>query len=327
MYKNLKVLDVHGHVTAPADYFSYAASLMAANGPQRKLQIPDEVMEESQQRHLKQLDDRQVDVQLIGPRPYANFMWTRPHIQKLWCRGSNDLIAQACRLHPDRLIGMAQLPQNAELDMSHCTAELERCVKEYGFAGGYINPDPDGKRGAPGVNDPYWYPIYEKAIELNVPLMIHPAGNLDPRVEVLNANYQINNVLEEYLATQLYSRTDVFDRFPELRIIICHCGGSLDRWIKTDPHMGQKDLSKNLYFDTCAHDIPFLKAAFRQRGVDQMLFGTEVPGSGGAPRPENGRPADDLLPVIDKIEFLSDDDKVKIFNTNAKKVVPALAKF
>jgi predicted TIM-barrel fold metal-dependent hydrolase len=327
MYKNLKVLDVHGHVTAPADYFSYAASLMAANGPQRKLQIPDEVMEESQQRHLKQLDDRQVDVQLIGPRPYANFMWTRPHIQAHWCRGSNDLIAQACRLHPDRLIGMAQLPQNAEIDTSNCVAELERCVKEHGFAGGYINPDPDGRKTAPGVNDPYWFPIYEKAIELNVPLMIHPAGSFDQRVEVLNANYQINNVLEEYLATQLYSRTDVLDRFPELRIIVCHCGGTLDRWIKTDPHMGQKDYSKNLYFDTCAHDIPFLEGAFKQRGVDQMLFGTEVPGSGGAPRPENGRPADDLLPVIDKIEFLSDADKVKIFNTNAKKVVPALAKF
>ncbi|MBV8083823.1 MAG: amidohydrolase, partial [Chloroflexi bacterium] len=220
------------------------------------------------------------------------------------------------------------LPQNAEsADTKNCAAELQRAVQELGFAGGYINPDPDGKRTAPGVNDPYWYPIYEKAIELNVPLMIHPAGSLDPRVEVLNANYQINNVLEEYLATQLYSRTDVFERFPQLRVIVCHCGGSLDRWIKTDPHMGQKDYSKNLYFDTCAHDIPFLEAAFAQRGVDQMLFGTEVPGSGGAPRPESGRPADDLLPIIDKLPSLTDDDKVKIFNGNAKKVVPALAKF
>jgi len=327
MYKNVKVLDVHGHISTPPDYFAYAASIMAANGPQRKLAIPDELLEKSQQRHLEQLDDRQVDVQLIGPRPYANFMWMRPHLQALWARGTNDLIAQACRLHPDRLLGMAQLPQNAFEDTKSCAAELERCVKEYGFAGGYINPDPDGKRSAPGVNDPYWYPIYEKAVELNVPLMIHPAGSLDPRVEPLNANYQINNVLEEYLATQLYSRTDVFDKFPTLRVIVCHCGGSLDRWIKTDPHMGQKDLSKNLFFDTCAHDEPFLQAAFAQRGVDQMLFGTEVPGSGGAPRPENGRPADDLLPVLDKLPGLTEADKLKIFNGNAKKVVPALAKF
>ena len=70
---------------------------------------------------------------------------------------------------------------------------------------------------------------------------------------------------------------------------------------------------------TCAHDESFLEAAFKQRGVDQMLFGTEVPGSGGAPRPETGRPADDLLPIIGKIAFLTHEDKVKVFNTNAKK--------
>jgi predicted TIM-barrel fold metal-dependent hydrolase len=326
MYKNVKVLDVHGHVTTPPDFFAHAASIMAANGPDRKLSIPDELMEAAQQRHLKQLDDRQVDVQLIGPRPYANFMWTRARLQMAWCRATNDVIAQACRLHPDRLLGMAQLPQNAELDMSHCVPEFERCIKELGFVGAYINPDPDGMRGAPGLNDPYWYPIYEKAQELDVPLMVHPAGSRDPRVEALNANYQINNVLEEYLATQLLTRTDVFDKFPNLKVVVCHCGGSLDRWIKTDPHMGQRDTSKNLFFDTCAHDVSFLRAAFEQRGVSQMLFGTEVPGSGGAPRPESGRPADDLLPVIDKLEILSEADKMAVFHDNPKRVFPRMGK-
>ena len=324
MYKNVKVLDVHGHVSTPPEYFAHAAFLMAANGGDRKLQIPKERLEEAQQRHLKELDERSVDVQLIGPRPFANFMWQRPHVQAAWCRATNDTIHQACQLHPDRLLGMAQLPQNAEIETSNCVPELERCVKEYGFVGAYINPDPDGQRTAPGLNDPYWYPIYEKAQQLNVPVMIHPAGSRDTRIEVLNANYQVNNVVEEYIATQLFSRTDVFDRFPTLKVIICHCGGSLDRWIKTDPHMGQRDTSKNLFFDTCAHDVSFLRAAFEQRGVSQMLFGTEVPGSGGAPRPETGRPADDLVPVIDKLETLSEQDKIKVFHDNPKRVFPKM---
>ena len=46
----------------------------------------------------------------------------------------------------------------------------------------------------------------------------------------------------------------MFERFPELRVIVCHCGGGLDRFTKTDPHLPQKDLSKNLFFDTCAYD-------------------------------------------------------------------------
>jgi len=325
MYKNVKVLDVHGHVSSPPDYFAYAAGIMAANGPDRKLNISDELLAKSQDNHLKQLDDRQVDVQLIGPRPYANFMWTRPAIQTAWCKATNDLIAQCCRLNPKRFLGMAQLPQNAEsADTKNCAAELQRAVQELGFAGAYINPDPDGLRTAPGLNDPYWYPIYETAVRLNVPLMVHPAGSRDRRVEALNANYQINNVVEEYLATQLLTRTDIFDKFPDMKVVVCHCGGSLDRWIKTDPHMGQRDVSKNLFFDTCAHDVAFLEAAFKQRGVDQMLFGTEVPGSGGAPRPESGRPADDLVPVIDKLEILSEQDKIKVFHENPKRVFPRM---
>jgi 4-oxalmesaconate hydratase len=51
-----------------------------------------------------------------------------------------------------------------------------------------------------------------------------------------------------------------------------------------------------------------------------MLFGTEAPGSGGSPRPDTGRPSDDLFPVIDSLEFLSHEDKLKIFHKNPLKV-------
>jgi 4-oxalmesaconate hydratase len=51
-----------------------------------------------------------------------------------------------------------------------------------------------------------------------------------------------------------------------------------------------------------------------------MMFGTEFPGSGGAARPDTGKPSDDVLPVIDSLPFLSSEDKIKIFNKNALKV-------
>ena len=38
------------------------------------------------------------------------------------------------------------------------------------------------------------------------------------------------------------SHGDVFARFPELKVIICHCGGALDRFVPTDHHLAQKDL-------------------------------------------------------------------------------------
>jgi predicted TIM-barrel fold metal-dependent hydrolase len=326
MYNGTKVLDVHGHLSTPPEFFAHAALLLAANSPVRELTIPDERMAGPQENHLKVLDERSVDVQLIGPRPFAQFLWARPHVQAAWARATNNAIAQAVRMHPDRFLGMAHLPQHSEIETSNCVPELERAVKELGFVGAYIDPDPGGQQQTPGVHEPYWYPLYEAAQRLNVALMVHPTGTMDRRVEVLPHNYQVASVVEEYIATQLFMRTDIFDKFPELRVIICHCGGSLDRWIKTDPHMGQRDTSKNLFFDTCAHDEGFLSAAFGQRGVDQMLFGTEAPGSGGAKRPETGRPADDLVPVIAGLPGLTEEDKLKVFNGNAKKVFPQLAK-
>jgi predicted TIM-barrel fold metal-dependent hydrolase len=130
----------------------------------------------------------------------------------------------------------------------------------------------------------------------------------------------MNNYLEEFVAMQLYSHSNVFEAFPKLRIVICHCGGGLNRFIPTDHHVGQKDLRNNIYYDCCAYDVNFLAAAIKQRGVDQMLFGTESPGSGGAVRPETGRPSDDLVPVVDSLEFLTAEDKLKIFQKNPLRV-------
>jgi Amidohydrolase len=106
---------------------------------------------------------------------------------------------------------------------------------------------------------------------------------------------------------------DVFERFPDLRVLVCHCGGALDRFIKSDPPPGPEDLSRNLFFDTNVLDLDFLEAAIKQQTPAQMCFGTDVPGSGRAGRPETARPEDDLVPVISSYPFLTEDDKVAIF--------------
>ncbi len=319
MYNGIKVIDVHGHMSTPPEFRAHIANNVALNTPS-KLQLSDERLETALQRHLQVMDERNIDVQLVGPRPVAMWHWMRPFLQENWTRVTNDVIAQSVRLHPDRFVGMAQLPQSPyDKDTRHCAVELERCVKELGFVGAYLNPDPGGQKTVPGVNDEFWYPLYEKAQELGAVLMVHPSASYDRRLEVIPHNYQINNVTEEYIAMMLYQHTRVFDDFPRLKIVICHCGGGLQRFIPTDHHLG-RDFPDNLFFDTCAYDTDFLTAAIRQKGVDRMLFGTEAPGSGGAVRPDTGRPSDDLVPVIDRLEILSHEDKVKIFHTNAKKV-------
>jgi predicted TIM-barrel fold metal-dependent hydrolase len=297
----------------------------SAAGP---AQATGEEFRAAARKHVEILDDRSIDVQVIGPRPFMNLGWMEEHLLPAWAAYVNDMIHQQCGFFPDRFLGAAQLPLNsAAEDTGHCLSELNRCVDEYGFVAAYVSPDPAGRRTTPGMHEPYWYPLYERAQELAIPLIVHGTNSLDPRFRVVPHNYQLGFVTEQYLAGQFLAHSDVFERFPGLKVILCHCGGALDRFIPTDTrHIAQKDLSNNLFYDTCAYDVHFLEAAIKQRGVAQLLFGTEAPGSGNAIRPETGRPSDDLVPVIDGFAFLSKEDKVSIFHTNPAKVIPALAK-
>ncbi len=336
MYNGVKVLDIHGHVSAPMHGTPALALMLASNTPisidprkaiDPRLSLTDEQWDESVKRHVHLLDDYNIDAQLIGPRPFLMLGWMNQHLLPNWTRYVNNAIAKQVSIAPTRFVGAAQLPQNADADdLSGCIPELERCVGELDFKAVYLSPDPTGDRRSPGMDKPYWFPVYSKCQELGIPIVVHGTNCMDPRLDIIPHNYQIGFVWEQYLATQLLSHGDVFERFPELKILICHCGGALDRFIKTDYHLSQRDLSKNLFFDTNAPELNFLEAAIKQRTPKQLCFGTEAPGSGAFVRPETGRPGDDLVPIIGGFNFLSEDEKIDIFNRNPTKVCPGLGK-
>lgn len=361
MFKGKKVIDIHGHISTPPHFRAHAYNLIALRTPgEGAIQIPEAAMKQALERHLRMMDERRIDVQLISPRPVAMMHWERPFLQESWARTTNDVIAQQCSMHPSRFVGVGQLPQTPELNIPSCVEELERCIRELGFVGAIVNPDPGGDRRAPGLDDEAWYPLYERAEALNATLVIHPSITRDPRVERIPHSYQYNNMTEETLATLLLEHGDVFRRFPKLRIVVCHCGGCLRRLLElgevadaTKPHgpgnvvqaSGEQaggqvgtgagkvaalpkrpDWSRNLFFDTCAYDSWFLAAAIRQRGPAQMAFGTEAPGSGSAAlNPLTGKPADDVLSTIESFDFITDQQKLDIVHYNPQRIFPLLA--
>ena len=317
MYKGVRVLDIHGHLSTPPIFFSHAYNLQIG-GPVAASPVPEDALEAMQQQHLKQLDERNIDYQLISPRPFAMMHWERPHIVERWTEATNRIIHTACSLHSDRLGGVAQLPQHSTLDTSNCIAELDRCINEYGFSSALINPDPSGARQTPGMDSEYWFPLYERAQALNVTLVVHGSAVRDMRT----MNNQWNFMAEQTLATILLENSTVFDRFPDLRILVVHCGGAPSRLL-TDPPKSM--VGKNLFFDTCAYDVDYLQLAIKQRGLHSMCFGTETPGSGtGTINPDTGKPSDDMVPVIDSIPTLTDADKQFIFQDNPRKVFPLM---
>ncbi len=238
MYNGVTVLDVHGHVSSPEATSNYLMLMMAANtafpnplgntARQTPGLSPDDFKAASK-RHVDYMDARNIDVQIIGPRPFRVMGFMEEHLTPAWARFVNDCIKTQCEDYPDRFIGAAQLPQLSNApDTSHVLGELERCVKDYGFIATYASPDPGGRRTTPGMHEAYWHPLYAKCQEWGIPIIVHGTNALDRRFRVVPHNYQLGFYTEQYLATQFLGHGDVFERFPELRIVVCHCGGGLD---------------------------------------------------------------------------------------------------
>lgn len=233
----------------------------------------------------------------------------------------NDAIAYQLAEHGDRLMGVAGLPQVAGAPITDVFEELDRSINDLGFVGVLLNPDPsEGAGTSPVLGDEYWYPLYEKLQAMDVPVLLHSAGCYG------RESYSEHFISESSLAILSIIRHRVFEKFPGLKIVIPHGGGSvpyqIGRWIAFDkihPQPGGEPFEQALrrfWFDTCLYTQPSLRLLFDTVGADRVLFGTERPGSGD--------PLDDLRPVIAGIPSLSQDDLAAIFEHNARTVYTRL---
>ena len=180
------IIDCHGHQTlVPQAHLDFRAAQLARledpSKPRPSLPVyPDSELYEiiaNNQYRLQQ--ERGADITIFSPRASA----MEPHIGDTetsidWAQACNNMIKRTVDLFPDNFVGVCQLPQQVKNDkpagLEDAIEELERCVLELGFIGCNLNPDPSGGHfSAPPLTDRYWYPLYEKMVELRVPAMIH----------------------------------------------------------------------------------------------------------------------------------------------------------
>jgi predicted TIM-barrel fold metal-dependent hydrolase len=329
------IIDSHAHVVAPASLYAFRANLLADGGYHLDQPvIKEEELAASAASNVETMDGVGTDVQLLSPRPYHQGHSMQPsRMVHAWIRANNDVIARTVGLHPTRLAGVAGLPITPNAPVSDAFEELYRTVEDLGFVGVSVNPDPtEGLGTHPAMGDDYWFPLYEKLVELDVPVQVHSAGCYSGR-----ETYSEHFITEESIAILSMLRGEVFDAFPDLRVMISHGGGSvpyqLGRWQAEELHPGLgggpdavrfEVKLKQFYFDTVLHYPLALELLLKTVGTDQVLFGTERPGSGSTTNPVTGAPFDDLKPVIESMDFLTTDDHHKVFEGNARRVFPRL---
>jgi 4-oxalmesaconate hydratase len=290
--------------------------------------ISDQSVREAAETMIRTMDNVGTDQQFISPRPYLQMHSVTPgEVTEVWSRHVNDLIARQVAMFPDRLKGVAGLPQfRLEPLEKRALPELKRCVDELGFVGSLVNPDPtEGDEGPrpPGMGDSYWHPLYEALVRYDIPALIHSAGCCSTR-----ESYTLKFLNEESIAIISLVGSDVFQRFPKLKLVVSHGGGAIPyqvgRFRSWSVRSGSKETFdaklKKLNYDTCLYSKESLELLIRLVGADSVMFGTEKPGTGSARDPESGRDYDDLKPVIEAIDWLSPEDKAKIFEGNARRL-------
>ena len=328
------IIDAHAHLVAPDGLYAYRATLVADGGYHMgEPKISDGALAEAAAGNVATMDSVGTDLQILSPRPFHLGSSMSPaRLVDPWIRANNDTIARTVALYPDRFAGVGGLPLVPDQPVDVAFAELDRLV-DLGFVGVLVNPDlHEGRGSTPSLGDPYWYPLYERLVERDLPMHVHSAGCYSER-----ETYSEHFVTEETVAILSILRGPVFTDFPSLRVLISHGGGSvpyqIGRWQAEVLHPALAGSAaserfetslRRFWFDSVLHYPPSLELLLRTVGADRVLFGTEKPGSGSAPNPVTGRDFDDIKPVIEGIEFLSDAERSAVFEDNARLVFPAL---
>jgi 4-oxalmesaconate hydratase len=319
------IIDAHAHVVAPPELYAYQANLVASRGAsgRGRHKISDELIQKATEPHLERMKSVGTDLQLISPRPYTLMHSLKPtKIVQYWVEATNNLIGRQAQLYPESFRGIAGLPQSPDLPIDAAVDELTRAVTELGFVGALLNPDPtEGQGNPPPLSDPFWYPLFAKLVELDVPALIHSAACVNPR-ETFHAHF----ITEESIAILNLVDSPVFQEFPTLKLIISHGGGSvpyqIGRWRAgrfRKPNATERfdESLRRLYFDTVLYNQESIELLLKIVGIDRVVFGAEMPGAATVQDPDTGRWMDDVKPLVDAIDWLTEEERTRIYGDNA----------
>jgi uncharacterized protein len=176
---------------------------------------------------LADMDAAGIDVQVLSVVLPTPEMLPAEAAVPLTMKANEELHGMVAA-HPDRFAAFATLPVTVP---QAAAAELERTVGELGFVGAMVS----GTIGGRFLDDPFFHPILETAARLNVPIYLHPGPPPKPVADVYYTGFTntVNRALANasygwHYETSLHALRmiigGVFDRLPELKVILGHLG-------------------------------------------------------------------------------------------------------
>ncbi|MGI4791276.1 MAG: amidohydrolase family protein [Janthinobacterium lividum] len=320
----MKIITLEEHFTTPL-YRHATASLGMGQPANDRLQEIQRKQSDLGEGRLADMDEAGIDVQVLS---LSGILLDAldPETATAVAHDANNIAAETAKTYPDRFAAFAALGLK---EPEKAADELRRCVLEHGFKGAIVNGTTDGLF----LDDPRFLPVFQAAQELDVPIYLHPAP---PPKAVQDAYY--NGLPDGYgqalsiaawgwhVETGLHALrlivSGLFDRCPQLQIIIGHMGENLPFSIARAESVltnSARPLEKPVteYFRSNFHvttsgyfTLPPFLCAMMVVGPDHLMFSVDYPFSTNT----QGREFLDSLPVSPK-------DKEKIAHGNAERLL------
>ena len=274
---------------------------------------------------LSHMDEHGIDVQAVSLAPAYNYWADRDLAAKIVAR-QNEEIAALCAAHSDRFVGLGGLAlQHPDLAVE----QMQRGVKQLGFRGFEIGGSVNGDELA----NPKFDPVWAKAEELGIFLLLHPATFVEG-LKRFQGNGFLPNVVGNPLETTVAFTHLIFegtlDRYPGLKICGSHGGGYLPSYAGRTDHCAEfsnrcKPIKKQpseyfkhqLYCDSIVFTAEALRHLIAEVGASHVLFGTDFPFDVTDPFMGDSREVDSVLGVAG----LSEADQRGILGETAAKLL------
>jgi predicted TIM-barrel fold metal-dependent hydrolase len=281
-------------------------------------------LEDVGQGRIAEMDAAGIDIQVLSHGAPSVQKIAEPELAVRLARSANNRLAETVRSHPDRFAGFAMLPT---AEPKAAADELERAVTRLGFKGAMVH----GLSNGLFLDDRRFWPIFERAQALDVPLYLHPAI---PHPAVIDAYYKeyvgkYPNLLRAAWGFTVETATqgirmvlsDVFETYPRLKIILGHFGEGLPFLLwRINMALVRDGAGPSWFRDTfCEHfwvttsgffSDPALLHAIQEIGIDRILFSVDYPFVENAPGTEWAM----RIP-------LAAADREKILGGNAKRLL------
>ena len=253
---------------------------------------------------------------LTAPMVYWADAATGTRLATAW----NDAASAAHVAHPDRFVGCAMLPLQ---DLPRALTELERAAALPGIHGVYMGTNVGGRE----LSDPEFFPIFERAAALRLPVLLHPLRVVggERLAPYYLANF-LGNPFDTAIAASHLVFGGVLDRLPKLTVCLPHAGGALP-YVHGRLRHGQgvrpetKGAAKRPFsaylrrftYDIISHDPAALRYLIATVGADRVMLGTDFCFDMGVERP--------LSVIQAKTVGLGRRDQQRVIRENAARML------